>query len=108
MGRRAHREILGTAELLDLRIRITGRVDGGPDDADVDGLLELELHQRAAGELDAARDAVRGEKDQTDGDEGDRQANGDAPGLDEVVVGSVQDAQHEAPRCSASGRRASG
>jgi len=62
------------------------------------GLRELGLHERAAGELDAPIQAVmHAEEDQPRGDERHGDADGDAPRLDEVVLGVVKDAQHGGP-----------
>jgi hypothetical protein len=70
-ARRAHvaggadGELTRAAELLNLRAREARRVDGRPDVGDVRRLGELELHQRAAGELDApVEPPVQHERDQ--------------------------------------------
>ena len=70
-----------------------------PNVADIGLLRELGLDECAAGELDAPiQPAVDTERDEADRDERDGDTDRDAPGLDEVVVGAVKDAQHGCPQ----------
>ena len=95
MARGPHGELSRRAELLDLRARVARGVDRRADVADVGRLGELELHQRAAGELDAlVESSVQDERDQAGGDEGGGEADCQAPALDEIDLRVVQDAQH--------------
>ena len=88
-------EFARRTEGLDLRPRIAGGVDRRADEGRVRRLRELDLHQGSARELDALVDAVNPEKRQSGNDENGRDAHGDAPGLDEVVVRAVKNAQHD-------------
>ena len=93
--RRADGEIARTAELLNLRAGVSGRIHRRANVAHVGWLLECDLYQRAASELDAPVDAVHTEEDQACGDEYGGDADRNAPGLDEIVLGTVKDAQHD-------------
>jgi hypothetical protein len=92
---RLDRELAVRAELRDLRAAHAGRVERAAEASDVGALLELELHERAAGELDAVPQAAgdehraEAEGDECRGTEGHR-----APPADEVVARVVEDADH--------------
>jgi hypothetical protein len=58
--------------------------------------FERQLHHRAAGEVDAVVEAALDEEGhEPDHDERDREARHHPPPADEVVLGIVQDAQHQ-------------
>jgi hypothetical protein len=77
---RAHGVVGGLAELRDLRACHTSRLDRGSQHGHIGRLLELELHERAARELDGVvRPAGHTERCQPDHQERDGDASGEAP-----------------------------
>jgi hypothetical protein len=91
---RAHRVLGRRSVLLDLR-PLCHATDDASQLGRVRGLLELELHQRAARELDAVVDpAGDRERSEAERDERDRGDGGVTPPLDEVEGRVVEDAQH--------------
>ena len=93
---RLDREVAGRAERRDFRVLDAAGVERGTHLGGVGRLDELELHQRAARELDAVVEAAaQRERAEPDHDEGDREPGGPAPPADEIDFGVVQDAQHQ-------------
>ena len=82
---RAHREFAVGTELLDLCAGDTSAVQRGSNSRGVDRLRELQLHERAARELDAVvHTAAKREAREAEEDEPRRKARRPAPPLDEV------------------------
>ncbi len=90
----ADREFAVAPELLDLGAANTRLIERRANLADVGRLSELELHQRAAGELDAVVRCLDGKRGKAEKNEGDRDRGHHLPPADEVVVGIVKNSKH--------------
>ena len=78
---------VAVAVLRDLRTGDARRLNRGTNGRHIGRRLELELHQRAARELDAVVRAARdGKRGQAGDDERDGEAGRDAPVLEELVL----------------------
>ena len=82
---------LAAAEILHLDFGKAQAVDLGAQRADIDGLGGLDLHQHAAGEVDAEIESVQPDGEHRDNDQKPVQPERHEPVFDEIHIGGFRD-----------------
>src|SRR5437868_12595192 len=93
----AHGVFRVRSKLRDLGVREAGLIDRRTDIIDLRRVLELQLHQRSAGELDAVVHAVDCKEAEADNDPRDGEDRRLFPMADEIVLRIVKYAKHWQP-----------